>query len=76
MDHTEPLEVTMDEAELAFGLEDDEIVQDECLYEEIDPDFEDTNGGFKTNNPKDNRYKISRPRYPKYHVIGARDLYK
>lgn len=47
----------MDSTVLLFGMEDDEpVIQGKPLYEELNPDFEDVNGGLKTNNPAGNRY--------------------
>lgn len=41
-----------DDSQVAMENEEDE---EEPLYEERDPDFEDTNGAFKTDNPKGKR---------------------
>ncbi|KAI1102143.1 hypothetical protein F4804DRAFT_313987 [Jackrogersella minutella] len=37
------------------GLEEETEADEEPFYEELDPDFEDTLGAFKTSNPKGNR---------------------
>ncbi|KAJ8130631.1 hypothetical protein O1611_g2994 [Lasiodiplodia mahajangana] len=39
------------------STEDDEGDDCDVFFEEIDPDFEDTLGAFKTNNPEDNRWQ-------------------
>jgi hypothetical protein len=52
-----PDNISMDPTALLFGMEDDEpVIQGNALYEELNPDFEDINGGLKTNNPAGNRY--------------------
>lgn len=40
-------------------MEDDsQAIPEIPLYEELNPDFEDVNGGLKTNNLKGNRYGL------------------
>ncbi|KAI2615578.1 hypothetical protein GGS26DRAFT_597166 [Hypomontagnella submonticulosa] len=43
---------------ILFGMEDDsQAIPEIPLYEELNPDFEDVNGGLKTNNLKGNRWQ-------------------